>query len=100
MGVIISHEFYGMSCGDIVKFHEVCHFRVSLDFFGGFSVLPPGGSVSRWFSSSSFSGVSPVLGRMASFFVADEAFAISDVLSSIARGEIDLVNIHGVRVDL
>ena len=100
MGIIISHKFDGMSSRDIVKLHEICHFWVGFDFLGGLCGLPPGGSVPGWFSSSSFPGVSPVLGRMASFFMADEALAISDVLSSIARGEIDLVYIHGVWVDL
>ena len=100
MGVVVSHKFNGMSCGDIVKFHEVCYFRVGPDFLGSFRGLPPGGSVPRWSSSSSFPGVSPVLGGMASFFVADEALAISYVLSSVAWGEIDLVYIHGVWVDL
>ena len=83
-----------------MEFHEVCHFWVGLDLFSGFRGLPPGGTVPRWFSSPSFPGVSPVLGRMASFLVADEAFAIPDMFRSIARGEIDFVYIHGVWVDL
>ena len=89
-----------MSCRDIVKFHEVCHFWVGLDFFSSLRGLSPGRAVSRWSSSSSFSRVTPVFGRMASFFVADEALAISDMLCSITRGEIDFVYVHGVRVDL
>ena len=83
-----------------MEFHEVCHFWVGFDLFSCLRGLSPGGTVSRWSSSSSFPGVSPVLGRMTSFFVADEAFAISDMFRSVARGEIDLVYIHGVRVNL
>ena len=83
-----------------MEFHEVCYFWVGLDLLSSFRGLFPGGSVSRWSSSSSFPGVSPVLGRMASFFVADEAFAIPDMFRSVAWGEIDLVYIHGVWVNL
>ena len=83
-----------------MEFHEVCYFWVGLDFFSGFRGLSPGRAVSRWSSSSSFPRVSPVFGRMASFFVADEAFAVSDVLRFVARGEIDFVYIHSVWVDV
>ena len=39
-----------------------------------------------------------VLGQMASLFVANEAFAVPDVLHSFTRREIDLVNVHCVRI--
>ena len=74
-----------------MEFHEVCHFRVGLDFFSSFRVPSPGGAVPRWSSSSSFPGVSSMLRRVASFIVTDEAFAIPDVVRSVARGEIDLI---------
>ena len=83
-----------------MEFHEVCHFWVGLDFLSSLRGLSPGRAVSRWFSSSPFPWVSPVFGGMASFFVADEALAISDMLCSIARGEIDFVHVHSVWVDL
>ena len=83
-----------------MEFHEVCYFWVGLDLFSSFRGLSPGGTVSRWSPFSSFSGVSPVLGRMASFFVADEAFVIPDMFCFVAWGEIDLVDIHGVWVNL
>ena len=83
-----------------MEFHEVCHFRVGLDFFSSFQVLPPGGAVSRWLSSSSLPGISSMLRRVAPFLVADEAFAVPDVFRSVARGEIDLVYVHSVWVDL
>ena len=81
-----------------MEFHEIRHFRVGLDLLGSFSGLSPGGTVPRWFLSSSFPGVSPVFGRMASFLVADETFAIPDMFRSVARGEIDFVYIHGIWV--
>ena len=83
-----------------MKFHEVCYFWVGLDFLSSLRGLSPGRAVSRWSSSSSFSWVSLVFGRMTSFLVADEAFAISDMFRLIARGEIDFVYVHGVWVDL
>ena len=39
-----------------------------------------------------------MLGRVTSLLVADEAFSISDMLCPIARGEIDLVYIHGIGI--
>ena len=89
-----------MSRGDVMEFHEVCHFWVGLDFLSSLRVLSPGGAVPRWSSSSSLPGVSSMLRRVASFFVADEAFAIPDVFRSVARGEIDLIYVHSVWVDL
>ena len=83
-----------------MKFHEVCYFRVGPDFLSSLRGLFPGRAVSRWSSSSSFSGVSSVLGRVASLFVADEALAVSDMFRFVAWGEIDLVYIHSVWVDL
>ena len=83
-----------------MEFHEVCHFWVGLDLLSSLRGLSPGGAVSRCSSSSSFPGVSPALGGMASFLVADEAFAISDMFRLVARGEVDLVYIHCVWVDL
>ena len=100
MGIVVSHQFNGMPCGDIVEFHKVRHFWVGLDFLSIFSGLSPGRAVPGWSSSSSFPGVSPVLGRMASFFVADEALAVSDVFRPVIWGEIDFVYIHSVWVDL
>ena len=83
-----------------MEFHEVRHFWVGLDFFGGLRGLSPGRAISGRSSSSSFPRVSPMFGRMTSFFVADEALAIPDVFCSVARGEVDLVYVHGVWVDL
>ena len=39
-----------------------------------------------------------MFGRMASLFVANEAFSVPDVLSSFTQGEIDLIYIHSVRI--
>ena len=83
-----------------MEFHEVCHFWVGLDFLGGLRGLSPGRAVSGRPSPSSPPWVSPMFGRMASFLVANETFAIPDMFRSIARGEVDLVYIHGVWVDL
>ena len=83
-----------------MEFHEICHFWVGFNFFSSLRGLSPGGTVSRWSSSSSFPGVSSVLRRMASFFVADEAFAVPDVFCPVAWGEVDLVYVHSVWVDL
>ena len=83
-----------------MEFHEVCYFRVSFNFLGSLRVLFPGGAVPRWSSSSSLPGVSFMLRRVASFLVADEAFAVPDVFRSVARGEIDLIHVHSVWVDL
>ena len=83
-----------------MEFHEVCHFWVGLDFLGSLRGLSPGGTVPRWSLSSSFPRISPVLGRMTSFLVADEAFVVPDMFCPIARGEIDLVYVHSVWVDL
>ena len=82
-----------------MKFHEVCYFWVGLDLLSSLRGLSPG-TVSWWFSSSSFSRISPVLGGMASFFVADEALSIPDVFRFVAWREIDLVYLHGVWVNL
>ena len=87
-----------MSCRDIVEFHEVGDFWVSFDLSGSFHGLSPGGMVSRGCPFSSFPWVSSVFGRVASFFVADEALSVSDVLCSITRREIDLVYVHSIRI--
>ena len=100
MGIVVSHKFNGMSRGDVMEFHEVCHFWIGFDFLSSLRGPLPGGTVSRWSSSSSFPGVSLVFGRMASFFMADEAFAIPDMFCFVAWGEIDFVNIHGAWVNL
>ena len=81
-----------------MEFHEVGNFRVGLDFPSNFCGLPPGGMVSRGSSSPFLSRVSSVLGRMASFFVADEALSVLDVLCSFTRREIDFVYIHCVGI--
>ena len=83
-----------------MKFHEVRHLWVGLDFLSGLHSLFPRGTVPRWSFSPSFPGVPSVFGRMTSFLVTDEAFAIPDMFRSIAWGEIDLVHIHGVWVNL
>ena len=83
-----------------MEFHEVRYLRVGLDFLSSLRVPFPGGTVPRWSSSSSLPGISSMLRRVASFLVADEAFAVPDVFRSVARGEIDLVYIHSVWVDL
>ena len=83
-----------------MKFHEARYFWVSFDLLGGFCVFPPGETVSRWFSSSSFPRVSLVLGLVASLLVADEAFSVSDMFCPIAQREIDFVYIHSVGISL
>ena len=87
-----------MTCGDIVLFHEVSHFWVSFDLSSDFRSLSPRGVTSWGSSSSSLPRVSSVLGPMASLFVANEALSIPDVLSSFSWGEIDLVNVHSIRI--
>ena len=83
-----------------MEFHEIGHFWVGLDFFSSLCGLSPRGTISWWSFLSSFPRISPVLGRMTSFLVADEAFAVPDMFRLIARGEIDFVYIHGVWVNL
>ena len=100
MGIVVSHKFNGMSRGDVMEFHEVCHFWVGPDLLSSLRGFSPGGTVPRWSSFSSFPGVSPVLGRMASLFVANEAFAIPDLFRLVAQGEVDLVYIHSICVHL
>ena len=80
-----------------MQFHEVCNFWVGFDLSRGFHSLPPG-VVCRGPSLSSFPGVSLVLGRVASFLVADKALSVSDVLCPFTRREIDLVYVHCVGI--
>ena len=100
MGVVVSHQLDGMLCGDVVLFHEVGNLWVSIDLSGGFHGLSPGEVVSlrQGSSSSSFPEISPVLGRVASLFVADEAFAVPNVFCSFTGRETDLIYIHSVGV--
>ena len=81
-----------------MEFHEIGNLRVSFDLSGGFHGLPPGGLVSWGSPLSSFPRVSSVFRRVASLFVADEAFSVSDVLRSFARREIDFVYIHSIGI--
>ena len=85
---------------DVVLPHEVCDLRVGLDLPGGFCGLSPGEVISlrQGPSSSSFSRISSVFGRVASLLVADEALAVSYVLCSFTGRVIDLVYVHGIRV--
>ena len=80
--------------------HEVADPRVSFDFPHGLRGLPPREVFSlRWGpSSSSFPWVSPVLKRVTSLLVADEAFVVPHVLRFFTGGEIDLVHIHCVGI--
>ena len=87
-----------MFCGDVVEFHEVGNFWVSLDFSGGFRGLPPGRMISRGSPLSSFSRISSVFGRVASFFVANEALSVPNVLRSFTGREIDLVYVHRIGI--
>ena len=47
---------------------------------------------------SSFSRISLMFGQVASFLVADEAFAVSYMLHSFARREIDFAHVHGIGI--
>ena len=99
VGVIVPHQSNGMVCRDVVLPHEISNLQVGFDFPSGLCGLSPGEAVSLGrFSLSSFSRISLVLGQMASLLVADEALAASDVLCSFTRREIDLVNVHHVRI--
>ena len=81
-----------------MEFHEVGNFRVGFDLPSSFCSLSPGGMISWGFPFSSFPRVSSVFGRVASLFVADEAFLVSDVFCPFTGREIDLVYVHGVRI--
>ena len=98
MGIVVSHSFYGMACGDVVEFHEVGNLRVSFDLSSSFQGLSPGGMVSQGFPFSSFSRVSSMFGRVASFLVADEALSVSDVFCPFTRREIDLLYVHSIGI--
>ena len=87
-----------MSCRDIVELHEVGNFWVSFDLPSSLLSLSPGGVVSRGSPLSSLPRVSLVFGQVASFFVADEALSVSDVLHLFTRREIDLVYVHGIGI--
>ena len=97
VGIVISHQFNGVVCRDVVLFHEICDLRVWFDLPSGLHGFPPGEAVSLGGSSSfSFPWISLVFGQVASLLVADETLAVPDLLSSFTRREIDLVNIHSV----
>ena len=100
MGVVVSHEFNGVVSRDVVFPHEVSDLWIRFDFSGGFRGLSPGEAVSlRWgFSFPSPSGVSSVLGQVASLLVADEALAVSYVLHFFTWREVDLVYVHHVGI--
>ena len=100
MGIVVSHQFNGVAGRDIMEFHEVGDFRVSFDLSSSFHGLSPGGMVSWGSPFPSFSRVSSMFGRVASFLVADEAFSVPDVFRSFTRREVDLVYIHGIGIGL
>ena len=85
--------------GDLMLLHEVSNLQVCFDF-PYFCSLSPGEVffLRKGSSSSSFSGVSPMLGQVASLLVADEAFAVLHVLCSFTGREVDFIHIHGVGV--
>ena len=89
-----------MLCRDIVLPHEVGNLQVGINLPGGLCGFSPGEVVSlRWGSSSpSLPGISPMFGQVASLLVADEALAISNVLHSFTRGEVDLIHIHSIGI--
>ena len=98
MGIVVSHQFNGVACRDVVEFHEVGNFRVGFDLSSSFRDLSLGGMVSRGSPFSSFACVSSMFGQVASLLMANEAFSVPDVLHSFARREIDLVYIHGIGI--
>ena len=100
MGVVVPHQLDGVARRDVVEFHEVGYFWISFDLLDGFCVPSPGGTVSRWFSSSSFPRISSMFGQVASLLVADETFSVSDMFHPIAWREIDFVYVHSVWVSL
>ena len=98
MGVVVSHQFDGATRRDIMLFHKVSNLQVGFNLLSSFCGLSPGGVFSRGSPFSSFSGVSSVFRRVASLLVADKALSVSNVLRSFVWAEIDLVYVHGVRV--
>ena len=98
MGVVVSHQFDSMTHRDIMLFHKASNLRVGFNLPSSFRSLSPGGVVSRGSPFSSFPRVSSVFGQVASLLVADEAFAVSDMLRSFTRRKIDFVYVHSVGV--
>ena len=98
MGIIVSHQIYGMLHGDPMLFHEFVDPRVCPSNFSDFGSLPPGGASLMLWSSPFLSRVSFVFGRVASLLMADEALAVLHMLRSFTGREIDLVDVHGIRV--
>ena len=100
MGIVVSHQFDGVLCRDLMLFHEVSNPQVCLDLPSGFRGFPPGEAISlrRGPPSSPLSGVSSMFGRVASLLVANEALAIPHVLHSFTGREIDLVYIHCIGI--
>ena len=99
MGIVVSHQFNGIACRDIMQFHEVRDFWVGFDLPCDFHSLSPG--VVSWSSSlSPFSGVPSMLGQVTSLLVADEALLVSDVLCSFVWRKIDLVYVHCIGIRL
>ena len=81
-----------------MELHEVGNFWVGFDLSSSVRGFFPRGMVSRGSPFSSFPWVSSVLGRVASFLVADEALSVSDVLCSFTGREINLVYVHSVGI--
>ena len=81
---------------DAMLFHEVVDPWISLNFPSLGS--PPGGLCSLLQGFSSASGVSLMLGQVASLLVTDEALVVPYVLHSVPRREIDLVNVHSIGI--
>ena len=98
MGVVVSHQFYGMLRRDLMLFHEVVDPRVSFVNFPGLSSPPPGGVFSLLQGLSSFSKVSLVFRQVTSLLVADEALVVLYVLHSFSWREIYFFHLHGIRV--
>ena len=98
MGVVVSHQFDGVTCRNIVLLHEISNLWVGLDLPSGFRGPSPGGVVSQGSPFSSFPRVSSVFGRVTSFLVADEALSVPDVLRSFIWRKVDLVYVHSIGV--
>ena len=98
VGIVVSHQFNGVTRRNVVKFHEVGNFWVGFHLPGSFPSPPPGRMISRGFPLSSFPRVSSVFGRVASLLVANEALSVPNVLPSFTGGEIDLVHVHSIGI--
>ena len=95
IGIVVSQEVKSLFSRDPFLIHEVGNLWVPFNFSGlglpwRSCPLLRGFSLSLWVSS--------VFGCMASYFVANEAFAVVHVLCLFTWWEVDLVNIHGIGV--